>query len=113
MTHAPDNEQYCEPETIVHMPFAGALAGAGGKGAGGGGDGEGGGGGESCGGTATGLVEPQIVKPPLTTDPSVYQVIVCPAVIGTFAGPTVPLKRELPIMMRSQQLSVWKYVAVA
>ena len=44
MTQAPDNEQYWEPDTIVHMPFAGALAGAGGKGAGGGGDGEGGGG---------------------------------------------------------------------
>ena len=84
-------------------------------GAGGGGDGDGGG--ESCGGGGggieTGLVEPQIVKPPITMELSVYQVIVCPAVIATFAGPTEPLKRELPIMMRSQQRSVLKYVAVA
>ena len=84
-------------------------------GAGGGGDGDGGG--ESCGGGGggmeTGLVEPQMMKPPLVTDPSVYQVIVCPAVIGTLAGPTVPLYLALPIMMRSQQLSVTKYVAVA
>ena len=109
MTQAPDKWQYCDPDTIDHMPFAGALAGAGG---GGGGLGDGGGG-ESCGGTATGLVEPQIVKPPRVTDPSVYQVIVCPTVIATLAGPTMPLNRVVPIMIRSQQLSVTKYVAVA
>ena len=40
MTQAPDNEQYCEPDTIAHMPFAGGMGagGGGGKGDGGGGD---------------------------------------------------------------------------
>ena len=40
VTHAPINEQYCEPDTIAHMPFAGGMGagGGGGKGDGGGGD---------------------------------------------------------------------------
>ena len=48
VTQAPDKWQYCEPDTIDHMPFAGALAGTGGMGAGGGGGKGDGGGGDSC-----------------------------------------------------------------
>ena len=39
--------------------------------------------------------------------------IVSPAAICTLAGPVVPLKRTVSIVMRSQQASDWKYVAVA
>ena len=46
----------------------------GGAGFGGGGDGVGGGGGE----IATGLAVPQMMKPPLTIEPSEYQVMVVP-----------------------------------
>ena len=43
------------------------------------------------GGVEMGLVEPQMMKPPLTTEPSVYQVIVAPAVICTLEGPALPV----------------------
>ena len=71
----------CGPE---HAWYDGlAQADMGGNGVGGGGDGTGGGGG----GIAIGVVEPQMIQPPLTTEPSEYQVILSPAFISTFEGP--------------------------
>lgn len=70
---------------------------------GGGGDGDGGGGaadggdGDGGGGAATAPAVPaaaQRVKPPRTTLPSVYHVIVSPVPIPTFSGPEVPLYRS-------------------
>ena len=53
---------------------------------GGGGDGFGGGGG----GNISGVVVPQMIRPPLVTVPSVYQLIGAPAAIWTLAGPGSP-----------------------
>ena len=62
------------------------MTACGGAGAGGGGEGAGGGGGEM----ATCVVVPQMIQPPLVTEPSEYQVIVAPAAIWTLAGPAPP-----------------------
>ena len=79
--------------------------GDGGGGGGGGGKGDGGGGEDD---TAV----PQMVKPPLATEPSVYQVMTEPAFISTLKGPELPLHWVLPIEIRSKPDSVSKYVAV-
>ena len=57
---------------------------------GGGGDGEGGGG-RTVGGKATGVLLPQITKPPRLMEKSDDHAKVCPAFIKALAGPTVPL----------------------
>ena len=48
-------------------------------------------GGGILGGTIAGVSVAQMTNPPMITDPSAYQLNVCPAAISTFAGPSVPL----------------------
>ena len=110
LTHVPPlvSWQYEDPLMICHMvPVTTGGSGDGGEGDGGGGggddggggggegDGGGGGGGDGGGGggncAAVGLVLPQMVKPPLVTEPSVYHVMVAPTAICTLAGPAAPL----------------------
>ena len=77
----------CGPE---HAWYDGlAQADMGGNGVGGGGDGTGGGGG----GIAIGVVEPQMIQPPLTTEPSELHDMTSPAFISTLVGPVVPDQR--------------------
>ena len=99
----------------------GGGGGGGGKGdggGGGGGKGDGGGVGDGGGGGGNGdggeddTAVPQMVKPPLATEPSVYQVMTEPAFISTLKGPELPLHCVLPIEIRSKPDSVSKYVAV-
>ena len=67
------------------------------------------GGGEGGGGIAIGVVVAQMVNPPLTTEPSLYQLIVAPAAIATLVGTLArPLYRVPPMVMRSQYVSVSK-----
>ena len=76
VTHAPllSMWQYCEPEMTLQNVVYGADGGdGGGEGGagdvmGGGGDGDGGGGGGIAGGTAVGVREAQMMKPPLTME---------------------------------------------
>ena len=72
-----------------------ALQFMGGEGVGGGGEGAGGGGG----GIAIGESAPQMIQPPLVTEPSEYQFMISPAFIMTLVGPVVPEYRVPPIVM--------------
>ena len=58
-------------------------------------------GGGGRGGTATGVEEPQIVKPMRTTEASERQVKVCCAAINALTGPAVPEYRLEPIWSQS------------
>ena len=51
-----------------------------------------------------------MTKPPFVTELSVYHVMVWPGAIATFDGPVLPVKRVVPIWMRSKYVSVLKYV---
>ena len=70
----------------VAHPKSGWINATATTGDGGGGDGFGGGGG----GNIAGVVVPQMIQPPLVTEPSEYQLIVAPAAIWTLAGPAPP-----------------------
>ena len=92
------------PAPMHETSLLAALQFMGGEGIGGGGEGTGGGGG----GIAIGESAPQMIQPPLVTEPSDIHDMMSPACIMTLVGPVVPENCVPPTVTKSKCASVLK-----